>query len=68
MSNGLNYKWNLDEKNVAEIYYLKKKHYLKVNGVDFEHLHSKGSKKSNNQDSSVPNVQKTKKKVALEDL
>jgi len=40
MFNGLNYKWNLDKKNTAEVYYLKKKHYLKINGVDFEHLNS----------------------------
>ena len=43
MFNGLNYKWNLDKKNIAEVYYEKKKHFLKVNGVDFEHLYSKGS-------------------------
>lgn len=44
MYNGLNFKFNLDKKNKAEIYYQKKKHFLKINGVDFEHLYSKSEK------------------------
>ena len=62
MFNGLNYKWNLDKKNTAEVYYLKKKHYLKINGVDFEHLNSQCAGKYKGGDV------KKRKDVDIEDL